>query len=194
MRNLARAVLCGLFATSFAFTACGDDDKTTPDTTTPDTTTPDTTTPDTTTPDTTTPDTAAETTTPDTTAPTEQCLATADLDIICSGDKDPAAKAAACGQSATCIGLALQQKFDEFTTCTSTCMLDAERPGFAFAVSAGCTGCYVDSVRCTAEKCLSQCATNANSEACVTCRNDNGCTSGFFTCSGDIQAACAARQ
>jgi len=182
VRNLARAALCGLFVTSFAFTACGDDDDTTPtDTTTPDTT----------------PDTTAEVT-PDVTeevaeevvAPSEQCTNTADLAVICSGTQDPAAKAGACGTSTACIGLALQSKFAEFETCTRDCMLDAARPNFTFVVSGNCTECYVDSVRCTAEKCLGSCASNPSSEACVTCRETEGCTSSFFACSGDIQAAC----
>jgi hypothetical protein len=177
VRNLARAALCGLFATSFAFTACGDDDETPANDTTADTT----------------PDTTAEVS-PDVTeevvAPTEQCTNTADLAVICSGTDDPADKAGACGTSTACIGLALQSKFNEFEDCTRTCMLDAARPNFEFVVSGGCTECYVDSVRCTAEQCLSSCASNPSSEACVTCRSEKGCTSSFFACSGDIQAAC----
>lgn len=188
MRNLTRAALCGLFISSLAFTACGDDDDPATDTT--DTTTGDTA--DTTAPDTT-PDTSPDTT-EEVAAPEDQCLETADLAIICSGDKDPADKAGSCGTSTACIGLALQSKFAEFEDCTRECMLDAERPNFTFAVSAGCTECYVDSVRCTAEQCLGQCASNPSSEACVTCRDEKGCTSSFFACSGDIQTACTPAQ
>lgn len=185
MRNLTRAALCGLFISSLAFTACGDDDDPATDTTTGDTA-------DTTSPDTT-PDTAPETT-EEVAAPEDQCLEAADLAVICSGTQDPADKAASCGQSSGCISLALQGKFDEFETCTRTCMLDAERPNFTFVVSEGCTDCYVSSVRCTAEQCLGVCATNAGSEACVTCREEKGCTPSFFTCAGDIQTACTPAQ
>jgi hypothetical protein len=190
VRNLTRVALCGLFISSLAFTACGDDDDPATDTTTGDTA--DTTTPDTTTPDTS-PDTAPDTT-EEVTAPTEQCLGTTDLAVICSGTQDPTDKAGSCGTSTACIGLALQSKFDEFETCTRECMLDAERPNFEFVVSEGCTECYVDSVRCTAEQCLGQCASNPSSEACVTCRDEKGCTSSFFTCAGDIQTACTPAQ
>lgn len=189
MRNLTRAALCGLFISSLAFTACGDDDEPTGDTSTGDTA-------DTTTPDTS-PDTTADTapdTTEEVTAPVDQCLEAADLAIICSGDKDPADKAGNCGTSPSCISFAFQGNFEQFEDCTRTCMLDAERPNFTFVVSEGCTECYVDSVRCTAEQCLSACASNPNSENCVTCREEKGCTPSFFTCAGDIQAACTPAQ
>ena len=124
------------------------------------------------------------------TAPSEQCINAPDEAVICSGTQDPTAKAGACGQSTRCIGLALQSKFAEFEDCTRACMLDAARPNFSFVVSGGCTECYVDSARCTAEQCLGACASNPSSEACVTCREEKGCTSSFFACAGDIQAAC----
>lgn len=126
----------------------------------------------------------------ETVAPDQQCLGTADLAIICSGIQDPADKAGACGTSTACIGLALQSKFNEFEDCTRNCMLDAERPNFRFAVSAGCTECYVDSIRCTAEYCLGSCASNPSSQACTSCRNERGCTSALLTCSGDTDSAC----
>ncbi|HRE91234.1 MAG TPA: hypothetical protein PK095_19095 [Myxococcota bacterium] len=185
MRNLTRVALCGLFISSLAFTACGDDDDPATDTTTGDTA--DTTAPDTT-PDTT-PDTAPETT-EEVATPTEQCLGESDLAVICSGTQDPTDKAGNCGTSQSCISFAFQGKFDEFEDCTRTCMLDAERPNFTFVVSEGCTECYVDSVRCTAEECLSACASNPDSEGCQSCREEKGCTPSFFTCAGDIQTAC----
>lgn len=186
MRNLARAALCGLFTTTLAFTAC-DDEETTPTDTTQDTTPADTS------PADTTADTAADTT-EEVEAPSDQCTNTADLAVICSGTQDPADKAGSCGTSTACISLALQGKFAEFEDCTRECMLDAERPNFTFAVSANCTECYVDSVRCTAEQCLGACASDPSSEGCVTCREEKGCTSSFFSCSGDLTAACTAAQ
>ncbi len=187
MRNLARAALCGLFTTTLAFTACGDDEKTTHTDTAAETTA------DTTAPDTTAPDTTAEVA-EEVVAPTNQCTNTADLAVICSTDKDPAAKAGACGTSTACIGLALQGKIAEFETCTRDCMLDAARPNFTFVVSATCTDCYVASVACTAVQCLGSCASDPDSEACVTCRQEKGCTPSFFACAGDLTAACTAAQ
>ena len=174
MRTFTRALMCGLFAASFTFVACDDEDSTPADTSTPDTTAdtavpdtsvpdtsvPDTSVPDTSVPDTTVPDTEQDTAVPDTTVPdttptdttpTGACTNAADMAIITSGDKDPSAKASECG-AASCIAQ-LFVSIDAFDTCVTTCMKNAALPGFEFTVSDGCTACYVGSVRCTAEFC-----------------------------------------
>jgi len=191
MKTFARALMAGLFATTLAFTAaCGDDTKDpTPDTkadateTTPDGTVAETT------PDATVPDGTADA---ETVAPTNSCTNGADLAIIQSGDKDPSAKAAACGMS--CIDKLLVS-LDSFETCVQDCMLNATLTGYEFAVSTECTNCYSKSVRCTGKFCglndpnKSCVPTNFggkgdDSADCTECRADNGCTSSFFTCSG----------
>jgi hypothetical protein len=63
-------------------------------------------------------------------------------------------------------------------------MLDASNPGYPYAVSEGCTNCFVESVQCTVEFCLAAGCTNPEAQSCVDCRENNGCTSGFYTCSG----------
>lgn len=213
MKIFARTLLSGLFAASFAFTAC-DSDESTPAADTAqgtDTNTEADTSSEADTSMAADTGTAADTgpaedtaqgadtntsndaggedmtqpdTTPseDTSAGAGACDNSADLAVI--GANNPADKAAACGTSATCLPLALQQKVDEFETCVRDCMLDANRPNFAYAVSVDCTECYVDSVRCTATLCLGECAANPSSDGCVSCRETKGCTPDFYTCSG----------
>ena len=197
MRTFARALLCGLFATTLGFAACGDDNKTTD---TADTNTTDTLTNDTTTTDTLTNDTAADTNpgdtnvadTSDVTTPTNQCTNASDLAQIQAG-KDGSGKAAECGGS-SCISQ-LFVSIDAFESCVQTCMLNASFPNYEFAFSAECSSCYTKSVRCTAEFCgLSDpnksCVPanlggkGSDSADCATCRSENGCVSSFFACSG----------
>jgi hypothetical protein len=113
------------------------------------------------------------------------CTNAADLAIIQNASYDPVAKATACGLDN--VNLALGGDIDGFTTAAETCMKDdsyKDDAKFAFVLSDACGGCYVGSVRCTAVNCLASCAVDAASDACVTCRADNGCVSGFYTCSG----------
>jgi hypothetical protein len=51
-------------------------------------------------------------------------------------------------------------------------------------LSDACTTCYVDAVNCSRENCTLECIDPENVEGCATCREDNGCTSTFYTCSG----------
>ncbi len=56
---------------------------------------------------------------------------------------------------------------------------------FAPNLSDGCLRCYAEAVGCSAEMgCGVPCAQDPNSEACITCRAEKGCTSGFYECSG----------
>jgi hypothetical protein len=46
-----------------------------------------------------------------------------------------------------------------------------------------CISCYVDAVICAAQKCIAPCGAGTAAE-CDACRDEQGCTSDFFTCSG----------
>ncbi|MCA9513861.1 MAG: hypothetical protein KC635_02860 [Myxococcales bacterium] len=162
-RTLIAAVSClalGTFAT-----ACGDDDG---GTTTTDTNTTDTL--------------QADTTEADTTALSDQCNNTADLARIGDTTKaDPADIASNCGRG-PCISKALGGDYAGFETCTADCMTNGTDTIDAAELSSGCTTCYAASARCTAEKCLQECLSAGS--ACDTCRNTQGCTPDFYTCSG----------
>jgi len=197
LRTFARALLCGLFATTLGFAACDSDDDNKTDTTADTTDTTDTSTPDTT--DTTSPDTTdtavGDTTvadTDDTASPTNQCTNASDLAQIQAG-KDASAKASECGGS-SCISQ-LFVSIDAFETCVQTCMLNDQFPNYEFALSADCSSCYTKSVRCTAEFCglndpnkscvpTSLGGKGSDSADCNTCRSENGCVTSFFACSG----------
>lgn len=210
MKNFARVMMCGLFATTLAFTtACGDDEKTPADTT-PDATETAAETVAETVEETaaetvaeTVEETAAETvaeTVAETTAetveevtPTGACNNAADLAIIGSGDKDPSAKASECGGT-SCIAK-LFESIEAFESCVNTCMLNAALPNYSFVVSEPCTSCYTGSVVCTAEFCglndpnkscvpASFGGKGTDSVDCSECRDDNGCVTSFYSCSG----------
>ena len=202
MRTFARALMSGLFATTLAFTACDDEEKTTVDTQ-PDATetaaetvaeTVEETTPAETVAETTA-ETVAETTaeTVEEVTPTGACNNAADLAIIGSGDKDPSAKASECGGT-SCIAK-LFESIDAFEACVNTCMLNAALPNYSFVVSETCTACYTGSVVCTAEFCglndpnkscvpASFGGKGTDSVDCTECRDDNGCVTSFYSCSG----------
>ena len=175
MRNLARMALCGLFITSFAFTACGDDEKTPADTSPTDTAD--------------TADTAD--TTPDTSTLTNACNNAEDLPVI--GANDPAAKASACGAD-TCLST-LFTSIDDYEACVQSCMLNDQFAGHEFKLSTDCSTCYTKSVRCTAEFCglddpNKSCVPTSfggkgpSSDECNACRDANGCVTSFIACSG----------
>jgi len=52
------------------------------------------------------------------------------------------------------------------------------------ALTDACAGCYAESVACTIENCIGECVSDPESDACIQCREDEGCTPGFFDCSG----------
>lgn len=195
MRTFTRALLCGLFAVSFGFAACdSDDDKpadtTTPDTTTPDTSTPDTSTPDTSTPDTTEPDTSTpDTSTPDTTepdtstpdtaqpdtTPTGACTNAADLAIIQAANPDPADVAGQCGLA--CLG------DGDPRACSADCVANGKGNITGTGLTADCSGCYADTIKCAIDNCVAVCL-NPDSQECASCRENAGCNDAFYTCSG----------
>lgn len=182
MRTFARALLCGLFATSFALTACDDDgDDTTTDTradSTADTGGGDTGGTDSTATDSTatetTEDTAVDTavetavdteddTAQDTAVDTAQDTGGGDTSGggACNNASDLAvinnASTDPAAKAAECGGTSCIAKLftsiDEFESCVQTCMLNASLPNYSFVVSEACSTCYTKSVRCTAEFC-----------------------------------------
>ena len=54
----------------------------------------------------------------------------------------------------------------------------------ATGVSEGCADCYVQNALCAKNNCLVPCLSDP--VACEECRDENGCTSDFYTCAGDI--------
>lgn len=50
--------------------------------------------------------------------------------------------------------------------------------------SDACMECYTDAVDCARVNCATICAGAPTSTECQDCRNDAGCTSAFFACSG----------
>ena len=48
---------------------------------------------------------------------------------------------------------------------------------------ANCMDCYIESALCAREFCLGDCLAGDN-PTCDACREDNGCTPGFYACGG----------
>ncbi|PKN56767.1 MAG: hypothetical protein CVU56_14375 [Deltaproteobacteria bacterium HGW-Deltaproteobacteria-14] len=174
MKQWTRILLVGLAGLSLTFAACGDDGTTT----TTDTSVADT-------------STAGDTSTTDVAAATNQCTNAADLARIQDTTKpDPSAVAGQCG-TGVCISFALSGDFDGAATCAATCMKDGDTDASIEPVglSDGCTDCYVGAVLCAAEHCLAKCASDANAQPCIDCRNGDNpdsvdCTQNFYDCSG----------
>jgi hypothetical protein len=102
------------------------------------------------------------------------CTSAADLAAVCANDVNTTA--ASCGLS--CFA----QGGDEATQiqCNLSCVTTATDPD----PSSACIGCYLESVACARENCLDQCLSDPTAPACIQCRADEGCTGGFYTCSG----------
>lgn len=207
------ALLAALSIASINLAACGDDEEeTTPDggttadagtdtatdgsTTEPDASEPDAAMPDATEPDASMPDaTEPDAAEPDTTEPTfptdcvgpegdalpvteatpaegltEQCTNEADLAVIEGGTVDPTGVAGDCGLNNIAVA--------DPRTCATFCVQDGTE------LSSGCSSCYAATVACAITNCLAQCAADPGSEDCNTCRDENGCTSAFYACSG----------
>lgn len=94
---------------------------------------------------------------------------------------NPAAQAATAGQTCFLNG----QSGDDLIECVveGGFGTDGVRD-VAPSLNDACLACYADAVRCSAENCLLSCAQNPNGAACIACRDDAGCTSDFYDCSG----------
>ena len=108
------------------------------------------------------------------TSPTGMCATPGDLDIICNNDV--AMKTRDCGSG--CLVTVTAADPAAFLVCVSNCV------ALAHPLTAGCLGCYTQSVSCTLSKCLGPCAADPSSTACMTCQATNNCLSAFFSCSG----------
>ena len=96
------------------------------------------------------------------------CQNADDCPIILAGTARSAAQTCGLG----CIGNA------DTTACSRACVVKET------SLSEDCADCYVGIVSCSFEHCVSQCASDAESQACFQCQVDNKCRSTFDTCSG----------
>lgn len=111
--------------------------------------------------------------TPDTgEQPVDQCLNDDDLAILLGGEVDATGEATTCGLG--CLG------DDDPGACSGACVADAT------GLSAGCSGCYANTVVCSIQNCLAPCSADPSSEACTTCQTDAGCIDDFNACTGEI--------
>ena len=99
---------------------------------------------------------------------TNQCTGDDDLAKIQAGDPN--------GAATTC-GLGCLANGDP-ATCSMECVTTET------GLSEGCAGCYVETIVCTIDNCVGDCAVDPSSDACTTCQNDSGCIERFYACSG----------
>jgi hypothetical protein len=103
------------------------------------------------------------------------CTSAADIAAVCANDINTVA--ASCGLS--CFA----QGGDEAAQlqCNTECVTAATDPD----PSVPCMGCYLQSVACVRENCVTQCVSDPTAPACIQCRLDEGCTGAFYNdCSG----------
>jgi hypothetical protein len=62
--------------------------------------------------------------------------------------------------------------------CARDCLLEE------LAMSSECAQCYVDTVACTVMKCLAECVSDPEADACKLCQVEKGCRAAFNECSG----------
>ncbi|MFT3923413.1 MAG: hypothetical protein QM778_12835 [Myxococcales bacterium] len=68
----------------------------------------------------------------------------------------------------------------DFNASTKAC---ARRNTKLDVVDDACLDCYIASALCARDKCLVECL-SGDSVECDTCREDQGCTPGYYTCGG----------
>ena len=109
---------------------------------------------------------------------TNQCTNDDDLAKIEAGDPN--------GAATTC-GLGCLANADP-ATCSMDCVTKET------GLSEGCSGCYVETIVCTIDNCVGDCAVDPSSDACTSCQNTAGCIERFYACSGlpqsDPQSEC----
>jgi len=72
----------------------------------------------------------------------------------------------------------------ELADCVVTCAQGLIEEVTGSQLSTECSGCYGDSVSCSAELCATSGCSNPTSSSCIQCRCEEGCTPGFDVCSG----------
>ncbi len=120
------------------------------------------------------------------TNPMAACANPADIEGVC--ELDPATKAAEVGRACFIAYVGDDSLSDEEKAKkTGDCALNGVRtqPGLKDmlkTMSEDCLNCYIGTVVCAAQKCISTCV--AGGEPCDQCRQEEGCTPTFFACSG----------
>lgn len=112
--------------------------------------------------------------------PEGACVTEAQVEEVCAVSPDRQAGIA--GRACFLAG----EEGDDLIACTieGGAGTDGVRD-VASNLSDDCLRCYAEAVRCSAEsRCAAPCAVDVNSEACITCRAEEGCTGGFYDCSG----------
>lgn len=97
--------------------------------------------------------------------PSGACVDPGDLSLINSSAFDGQPEACSAG----CLG-------PQFVSCCTDCLVTE------VGLSTACASCYALEQECTIDNCLAVCITDP--VACQQCREANGCTSAFETCSG----------
>lgn len=74
---------------------------------------------------------------------------------------------------------------DELDACNRKCVVDTTKNQvMAPGLTEGCAGCYARIAGCALEKCLTECAANADAPECIKCSFISGCRLPFEECSG----------
>jgi len=74
---------------------------------------------------------------------------------------------------------------DELEACNRKCVVDTTKNQvMAPGLTDGCADCYAGIAGCALEKCLTECAANADAPDCVKCSFTSGCRLAFEACSG----------
>jgi hypothetical protein len=71
-------------------------------------------------------------------------------------------------------------------TCANTCIQDQVQGD----ITEECTGCVALQVACAIGNCVSVCAADSSSPACIACRCECDCVSVYESCSGIPQTTC----
>lgn len=94
-------------------------------------------------------------------------------DTDCSGVEDGSHRATA----KDCLLNDCGEETDK-ASCVADCIVTVN------GATQECADCYGTSAECSSDNCFTACATNGDSPGCVSCQEENGCTSTFFSCSG----------
>jgi len=111
------------------------------------------------------------------TEPGKACSDASDASTVCASDMPLIG--GTCGKG--CLGMG-----DDAAqaTCVADCIKTEIAKSKAAPLSDDCMACYTADVECARKNCLTACGLAPTSEACYTCRNDNGCVDEFYSCSG----------
>ena len=104
-------------------------------------------------------------------APAGMCMNAEDGAILGAVDV-----AAVTSDAATACYLGGATEDASYVACTSEALIDET------GLTAGCVDCFVQSALCAKNNCLVECLSDP--VACETCREENGCISAFYECSG----------